>query len=297
LSTDVSKKKINPLLFSPSPRNIPKVYDSLKETGYDRLYSKYFTEEIAYNLGRDFFLKHEEYTHFVICPDDLLVGKKHIDALIKNLEKYDYQIHAGVCNVDNGKYKNYLCITENLPHPIRIMKASTDGTEPKQSLIGWRHYAWYSTDYDFGEEPIQSVYFSGFAAQFISRKIMETVKFEDDSSVNHIPNVTGGSLDVVFSNKMFQINIPQMVDTRIRMNHLAGGGLIIPGLETDKGLQKQDYGSSVEGKIGDGEVRFYRANEDTYDLIYEEPKGIKRKWMMKNGNVIGQMKDTPSDVL
>ncbi len=279
MSTDVSKKKINPLLFSPSPRDIPKVYDALKETGYDRLYSKYFTEEIAYNLGRDFFLKHEEYTHFVICPDDLLVGKKHIDALIKNLEKYDYQIHAGVCNVDNGKYKNCLCITENLPHPIRIMKANTDGTEPKQDLIGWRHYAWYTTDYDFGDQPIQSVYFSGFAAQFISRKIMETVKFEDDSSVNRTSQITGGSLDVVFSNKMFQINIPQMVDTRIRMKH----------------LRNSEENPVV--LVGDGEVRFYRANEDTYDLIYEEPKGIKRKWMMRNGKVIGQMKDTPSDIL
>lgn len=285
-----SLKNINPLLFAPSPRDISKVYDALKETGYDRLYSKYFTEEIAYNLGRDFFLKHKEYTHFVICPDDLLVEKKHINALIQNLKKHDYQIHAGVCNVDNGKYKDYLCITENLPHPIRIMKANTDGTEPKQNLIGWRHYAWYPADYDFGDEPIQLVYFSGFAAQFISRKVMETVKFDDDSFVNHTPNITGGSIDVIFSNKMFQLNIPQMVDTRIRMNHLAGGGLIIPGLESDKGLKKQDYGSSVEGQIGDGEVRFYRANEDIYDLIYAEPKGIKRKWMTINGKVIGQLK-------
>jgi len=206
------------------------------------------------------------------------------------LKKHDYDVHAGVCNVDNRKCKDCLCITNNLPHPINIMKANTDGTEPKQDLIGWRTYVWYKADYDFGDEPIRSVYFSGFAAQFISRKIMEMVKFEDDSSVNRIPNVTGGSLDVIFSNKMFQLNIPQMADSRIRMHHL-GGGLVIPGLDSDKGLQKEDYDSRAEGKIGDGEVRFYRANEDTYDLIYEEPKGIKRKWMIRNGKVIGQLKN------
>jgi len=247
--------------------------------------------EIDYNLGRDFFLKHEEYTHFVICPDDLMIEKKHIDALIKNLEKHDYQIHAGVCNVDNDKYKNFLCITENLPHPIKMMKASTDGTEPKQNLIGWRYHGWYPSNYDFGDEPIRSVYFSGFAAQFISRKVINAVKFDDDSFVNHTPNVTGGSIDVVFSNKMFQLNIPLMVDTRICMNHLAAGGLIIRELESEKGLKKQNYGTSVEGQIGDGEVRFYRANEDIYNLIYAEPKGVKRKWIMVNGKVIGQLKD------
>lgn len=273
MKKDFPKKKINPLLFAPSPRDISKVYDALKKTGHDRLYSKYFTEEIAYNLGRDFFLKHKEYTHFVICPDDLIIEKKHIDALIKNLEKYDYQIHAGVCNVNNDKNKNSLCITENLPHPIRIMKASTDGTEPKQDLIGWRCYMWFLVDYDFGDEPIRSVYFSGFAAQFISRKVINTVEFIDDSSVNRTPNITGGSLDVMFSNKMFQLNIPQMVDTRIRMKHL------------------RNSNQNPIALVGDGELRFYRANEDTYDLIYEEPKGVKRKWMMRNGKVIGQTKD------
>lgn len=266
-------KKINPLLFAPSPRNIPEVFDALKKTGYDRLYSKFFTEEIAYNLGRDFFLKHEEYTHFVICPDDLLVEKKHICALIKNLEKNDYDIHAGVCNVDNHKFKDCLCIAENLPHPVYMLKASTDGTEPKLNLIGWRCYQWYLADHDFGDEPIRSVYFSGFAAQFISRKVMETIKFEDDSHVNRTPNITGGSLDVIFSNKMFQLNIPQMVDTRIRMKHL------------------RNSKENPVVLVGDGEVRFYRANEDDYDLIYAEPKGIKRKWMKRNDLVIGQLKD------
>ena len=190
------------------------------------------------------------------------------------MEKNDYQIHAGVCNVDNGKYKNSLCITQNLPHPISLMKSSADGTEPKQNLIGWRCYMWYQADYDFGDEPIRSVYFSGFAAQFISRKVMETVKFEDDSTVNRTPNITGGSLDVIFSNKMFQLNIPQMVDTRIRMKHLRD-----PTKQNPVAL------------VGDGELRFYEANKDTYDLIYAEPKGIKRKWMMRDGKVIGQLKD------
>jgi len=188
------------------------------------------------------------------------------------LEKHDYLVHAGVCNVDNNKWRDSLCITKNLPHPIKIMKASTNGTEPKQNLIGWRCYMWFLSDHDFGDESIQSVYFSGFAAQFISRKVIETVKFIDDSTVNRTPNITGGCLDVMFSNKMFQLNIPQMVDTRIRMKHL-----------------RNTNDNPVE-LVGDGEARFYPANEDNYDLIYAEPKGIKRKWMMRNGKVIGQAK-------
>lgn len=263
-------------MFSPSPRDMPEIYEALKGTGYDRLYSKYFTEEIAYNLGRDFFLEHKEYTHFVICPDDLLVEKKHIDALVKNLENNDYLVHAGVCNVDTDKNKDKLCIAENLPHPIKMVKASSDGTGPTKNLLGWRCYMWVSSDHDFGERPIRPFYFSGFAAQFIDRQIMEALKFEDDSKVNHTPHVTGGSLDVIFSNKMYKLNISQMIDTRVRMKHIRSGE------------------ENPVVNLGDGEVRFYRANEDDYELVYAEPKGIKRKWMKVNDKIIGQIKDQPN---
>ena len=74
--------KINPLLCCPSPRDIREVYEALRETGYDRLYAKYYPEKTAYNLLRDYFLDHTEYTHLVICPDDLIIKKEHIDSLV-----------------------------------------------------------------------------------------------------------------------------------------------------------------------------------------------------------------------
>ena len=249
-------KKINPLLFSPSPREITRVYEALKNTGYDRLYSKYFPEEPAYNLGLDFFLAKEEYTHFVICPDDLVVGKKHIDALIADLVENDYPILAGVCNVNKTDKKDLLNITLNLPHPTR--------NNPKRNIIGWRYMAWVSADYDYGDEPIQSFPFSGFAAQFISREIMKKIQFADDGKFNQESDVYRSSLDVMFSNAMALIKVPQRVDLRVKMEHL-----------------RED--EIVDAMIGDGEVRFYPANQDKYHIIYEEPKGNKNKWrIVKN---------------
>jgi len=243
--------KINPLLFSPSPREIPEVYEALKNTGYDRLYSKYFPEEPAYNHGLDFFLAAEKYTHFVICPDDLVVEKKHIESLIADLEENDYHILSGVCNVNNEDMKNLLNVCTNLPHPTR--------NNTNRGIVGWRTFNWITKDYEYSDKPIQKFPFSGFAAQFLSRELMEKVQFTDDGKFNKDAEIYGGSLDVMFSNAMAYVKVPIMVDLRVRMHHIRGSTV-------------------TNAKIGDGEVRFYRANKDDFEIIYAEPKGIKKKW-------------------
>lgn len=180
--------------------------------------------------------------------------------MIADLEENDYPILSGVCNVNTEDKKNLLNVTINLPHPTR--------NNPKRNIVGWRHFHWVRSDYDYGDKPIQKFPFSGFAAQFISREIMEKIQFTDDSKLNHTSDIYSSSLDVIFSNAMAMVKIPIMVDLRVRMQHLRG--------------------STITGaKIGDGEVKFYRANRDDFEIIYAEPKGIKSRWRVveKDGKV------------
>lgn len=251
--------EIKPLLFSPSPRDIKTVFAHLKETGFPRLYSKYFPEKMAYNLAREWFLKHEEYTHFVICPDDLIVKKEHIESLIQDLEENDYPVLSGVCNVDKAKNKDYLSITENLPHPQRMV--------PERNLVGWRWYSWVHKDSKF-EMPIMSFPFSGFAAQFIRRDVMKRYRFIDDAKYNGTPDLLTGAIDVMFSNTCAIEKLPIMVDTRIRMEHLKAA---------------ERFFDIV---LGDGELRFYPKNSDDYSVEYAEEKGQQRHWKLTGGDVI-----------
>jgi len=251
--------KVKPLLCSPSPRDIKNVYQTLKETGYPRLYAKYYPEKTAYNLLRQWFLDHEEYTHMVICPDDLLINKEHIDNLIKTIEEKDYPILSGVCNVDNNDNKDQLNITSNLPHPTRKV--------PERMQVGWRHYAWVPKNTRF-ENPIIRPAFAGFACMFLSRDILKKIRFIDDAKYNGTPELITGAIDVMFANTCAILDIPIMVDTRIRMKHL-------------KGMTR-----FFNITLGDGELRFYHGGTDLYELELSEAKGKRREWSMTGGEVI-----------
>lgn len=261
--------KVNPLLCSPSPRDIKEVYDELKDTGYDRLYAKYYPEKTAYNLMRDYFLDHQEYTHLVICPDDLVIKKEHTDKLIADLEINDFPVLSGVCNVDSGSNKDFLNITYNLPHPKR--------TVPEKNIIGWRHYHWVHKDTKFPRD-ILPFYFSGFAAMFLRRDVVARYKFTDDAAQNGTPSLITGAIDVMFSNVCALEKIPQMVDTTVRMEHLKG---------------KERF---FDITLGDGELRLYHANKDTYELVGAEAKGKRRTWSMtKNDEIVQGIVDDSTE--
>lgn len=251
--------KINPLLCCPSPRDITEVYDALKETGYDRLYAKYYPELKAYQLLREYFLDHEEYTHLVICPDDLVIEKKHIDALIEDLQKSDYPVLSGVCNVDQGDNKDLLNITYNLPHPKR--------TVPKKNVIGWRHYHWVHKNTVFNTSLID-VLFSGFACMFLRRDVVSKYKFADDALQNGTPSLMTGAIDVMFANVCAITGIRQTVDQTVRMDHLKG---------------KERF---FDITLGDGELRLYHKGTDMYELEQSEAKGKRRTWNITKGDEV-----------
>ena len=248
-------KRVNFLLCCPSPRDIQEVYDALKKCPYDRLYAKYFPELQAYNLMRDYFLSHTRYTHMVICPDDLIIEAHNVEMIRQLIDDNNYDVIAGCCNVDLGENLDLLNIAKNLPHPTRWV--------PERNQIGWRTYDWYhKNEAQSGE--VLPVKFSGFACQAISRWACKQLKFQDDSKFNGQPDFMTGAIDVMFANQCFARNPPilQMVDFGNRMKHLK--------LQT----RYQDI------QLGDGELRFYPKHKDMFQMIFKEPIGQKREWLM-----------------
>lgn len=249
------------MLCCPSPRNIDEVYEELKLTGYNRLYAKYYPEKTAYRLLQKYFIDHQEYTHLVICPDDLIIKKEHTDKLIQDLRDNDYPVLSGVCNVDQGANKDFLNITYNLPHPTR--------TVPERKVIGWRHYHWIHKDTKFSN-PVLPVLFSGFACMFLRRDVVERYRFTDDARQNGTPSLITGAIDVMFANVCAIEHIPQMVDTTVRMEHLKG---------------KERY---FDITLGDGELRLYHAHKDMFEMVSREATGKKRVWNITKGDEIVQ---------
>lgn len=252
----------NPLLCSPSPRNIPEVIRAHQKLPFDRLYAKYFVEREAYWHLRNFFLQHPEYTHLVLIPDDLVVEPHHVAQLYKDLQEYDYAVLSGICNIDMA-HPDLYSITENLPHPVRpLKKVDCPKDMPHRRWFAWRWYSWF-TDKTIQEEQkrqdrtIIRVQHSGFALQAIRRDIVERIEFMTDAVENGIKESETSSVDVMFSNSCGAAGIAIFADPRIKMRHLREAG-------------------PVEITLGDGELwHIVDGNKYVYKTQGQVPKRTK----------------------
>jgi hypothetical protein len=221
-----TKKAFNPLLASPSPRDVPRTKEALQQIPYDKLWVKYYPENEAYPRIQDYFLRHKEYSHLVLCADDLLVEKQHFDALAKSVkaDPQKYQVLSGVCNLDMVPGNEYiLAVTTLFPPP-----------NPRRHTSGFRYGFMDLRGRNYGRKSakeedkvpcptgIEKVAFSGFPCMFISRSILERLTLRTDYEYNLQYKLPGSSVDTVFCWDCFNNGIDIYADFSVRMLHLRG---------------------------------------------------------------------------
>lgn len=191
------------LLAMPSPRDLDDVIDAWKKLDDDQLHVKYFKEWSAYQQIRNFFLAHPEYTHLAICPDDLVIKPNDLDILKKDLEKFDYPVISGMCNVNMDK-----------PDLMNIMIGGIPNKFAKdRTPFSWEKFKNFKKD-------LTKVLFSGFPLMIIRRDVVERFDFDSESKLEGFdPNMIG-NIDVIFCHNCLENNIPIWVDRRCRMIHL-----------------------------------------------------------------------------
>lgn len=198
---------INPLICIPSPRYIEVFNEHISLLPYDKIWVKYYPEPRAYQIFRDYFLEHKEYTHLVIIPDDLLVKPEHFERLKKDVEEYKFSIVGGICNLSCLKADRDLTVLLSddkiCPHP--------DVPIPFKEF-DWARFSELESKYK-GHDIIK-VSFTGFPCLFIDRKIVEDVPFR--------ANQRGWSIDLTFCYDCQSKKIPIYADKRVQMLHLKG---------------------------------------------------------------------------
>lgn len=107
--------KFNPLLVYWRPKDILQVLQGLKTIPCDKLFINYFPYPYPQRITNNFFRIHKEYTHLIIIPNDLVCDVSHYNKIKSHIEKYDFEVVCGVAPVGFGRYKDYWCVTTNLP--------------------------------------------------------------------------------------------------------------------------------------------------------------------------------------
>lgn len=212
------------LIFSPSPRDIPEFIAALKQINHDKLIVKYVHyADDPYNQALEFFLDHKEYSHFAICPDDLIVTRPGVEQLWKDAQEgHDYI--SAMCNRDMDNM-DLLAMTFNIPAGNRVD----------------REYQWYYTkDINPEKYPIIRVGWSGTPFCIMPRKVMEKISFPGDIEWN--PGVESTeSYDIQLGVNFHDMGLAEMVDTRVFFKHLRYGGEIQVGY-------KEPYMLFIQGK-------------------------------------------------
>ena len=191
------------LLAMPSPRDLDDVICAWEKLEDDQLHVKYYKEWSAYQRIRNFFLEHKEYTHLAICPDDLVIKKQDLDILKEDLQKFDYPVISGMCNVNMDK-----------PDLMNIMIGSIPAKFAKdRTPFSWEKYKNFKED-------LTKVLFSGFPLMIIRRDVVEKIDFDSESKLEGIDPDMVVNLDIHFCHRCLENNIPIWVDRRARMIHL-----------------------------------------------------------------------------
>lgn len=166
-------------------------------------------ERDAYITLRNFFLKHNEYTHMAISPDDLIVTRHDFEILLDDIRRYDFPVISGICNVS-----------------YQLQDMFTPCIELPDENIG---YVWLSLEEINNINGIIPVKFDAFACSIIRRDIVKKIIIEGD----HL----GGRMDLQFARDCDRLDIPLYVDTRAKMFHLRnrlGNGNLENCGQTDK---------------------------------------------------------------
>ena len=183
------------MVFCPSVKNIQTVWDSWDKLPCAKFVSRGRREIPAYKAGVDYFKKHKQYTHFVICPDDLVIHFHSFNKLVKDIEEYGYSNICGISNLDEDRPNLYCCKPYGL-NPAT--KGKNFDFEDKKILI----------------DNIIQVGFTGYSCQFLERDLVDKLSFSGAC------NDDKGCLDLQMALEMNKLKIPMMVDFTAEFWHM-----------------------------------------------------------------------------
>lgn len=212
-----SSTAVNLLIINPSPRKI-KLFEAKLEilnTKYDILREKYnFNEVEAYNNCRDYFLSHPEYTHMAILPDDLLVDLKHVDRLVEDLEKYDYDVLSGISNfaMSSKNFWNRMTCIEYNNYGAVDQLAKTARFDYFNQVMTRERYDKLKEEMANKPNRIIRVALSNFPFTIAKRSVIE--KFEFGMSLMGV--------DTVFFQSCINNGIATYADLDVQMVHIKG---------------------------------------------------------------------------
>ena len=204
---------MNPLGVHMKIRDFPVVdyWTSRLNEIIDILHIEYLPHDEGHKKARDFFLHHDEYTHFVFLPDDVVITPSHLQLLLEDAKLFDENtVICGYCNVG---FRNSLSNVSqkdmrNLSPMFYEQYEYLDVLDIIQGKHGF---------------PFFDVVFQGNALTLIPRKVVEKLSFKPYKYL--MDGLFGKSIlrgimhDLQMSNELKSLGIRVVCDARLLVMH------------------------------------------------------------------------------
>jgi hypothetical protein len=169
-----------------------------------------YTLDDALPLAQEFFLSHEEYTHFMHIPEDVIFSNELVELILDDAQKQGFKIIGGYCNYVWSK--NWVTFTFKDMSKIIPLTAEMFNLVNKDDVLRLK----------FGY-PFVKVYHAGWIFQLVEREVLDKIKFRALRYLNTRIGGRiwrwGGSHDLAFSIDANRLGYEIWVDVRAGVLH------------------------------------------------------------------------------
>ena len=214
---------INPLIITGSIRDFNVcAYWREQIDFYDRLEFKNYWFQDLYPFARNYFLEHDEYTHYVICAEDVIVTPDMVSLLIDDVRDHDFPVIGAVLNVDFAHDHAAISFRDLRKIVVRSREVYKHPSFKDLTL----------SKYGF---PFVEVTFQGNALVSFRRDVVEKMTFkpyrfiQDSLRRNYFGcnEPFGIMYDLRMCNEIRNMGIRIVVDLRLIVMHFAFGASVI----------------------------------------------------------------------
>ena len=268
--------KANPLGVTMGIRDFkPAKYWIRKIDFIDRLEIWNFWHEEAHKMARDFFLEHDEYTHFLFLSEDVIQTPEMVKLLIQDVETYNFPVVMGLSNIDST-HEDVNISLRDLRRVVVSSRNTYKHPKLRQVVLG-----------DLGF-PFIKVKFCGNTLAMYRRDVVEKLSFKPYKRILDqvrrerfcADRPFGIMFDLQMCNELAKLRIPIVVDARCLVMHFAFGASVIDlrgkkryvGFYGKDGtykriLEKEPYPTIVEPRAR--ARRVFKSREEYRKWFYE----------------------------
>jgi len=205
---------LKPLWIIAQPRNIQFLLQEFRKIDFvDKIFVKYHRDMAFYDFANTYFRDHSDYTHLILCPDDLQVNIGGIIRLLRDINEEDYPVLAGVSNYCNvWQTPDLVCTYCRSQRPHQYTNVCFEPTWVDEKT-NWTHYPFVTLEFLNENRGIHRVAFQGFSPVIVRRDIALKIPFRP------VSDTFLGCQDIAFSADCNRLGVDQYADFHVFFQH------------------------------------------------------------------------------